>query len=248
MGQGKFGLALVLVVSLSACGSSGGGDGGGGDGVFDIEGWATLRSIPGQTITYNAGYTDGSRVFTVPLAFVGEGVSLGSFTVADTNVASTTLTIPIESALIPSNITVNAVLVRSEGPGMTTIQGVVNGTTYTANINVIGYNEADVMIGETRYENPDNANADLRRACTSCHGQPDLLNHSTAFLADLTDDDIRRTAVEGAAIQRRNIMTGELETYLPNNGVHIWDVTPAERMGIAAYLRSQPPTAQLPMQ
>lgn len=249
MGKGKFWVSVLLVSALTACGSSGGDGGGGGDGgVFDFEGWATLRSVPGQTITYNAGFTDGTRPFVVPLAFVGDGVTLEDFTIADTNVAAATLTIPIDNALIPSGITVNAVLVASQAPGNTTITGVVNGTSYTANINVIGYNEADVQLGEERYENPANANADLRRACTSCHGQGDLLNHSTAFLADLTDAEIVQTAVEGTAIQRRNITTGELESYLPNNGVHTWDVTEAERAGIAAYLRSQPPTAQLPGQ
>ena len=66
-------------------------------------------------------------------------------------------------------------------------------------------------------------------------------------LADLTDAECIRTAVEGIGVSVRNPNTGEVTTYMPNNGMHRWNVTENEKRGLLTWLRVQPPTFDLPM-
>ena len=229
---------MIAGLSLVACGSSDESIG-----IYDVEGWATLRTQGGGTISYMSGF-DGTNDYQVPFAFVGALTEEDVFSVGDETVASVVTTLPVNSSQIPPGITVTAVLIKSNGVGSTTIEGTVRGTTYTANLTVNGYTPEDVILGTERYNNPANANADLRRSCASCHDA--LQAHSTAFLADLTDAEILRTAVEGVGISIRDPETGEVREYMPNGGVHMWDVTSEERVGIAAYLRSRSPLYQLP--
>ena len=235
--------SLVLVVWLSACGSS-------GSGLFDEEGWASLRSPDRGQITYNAGYGGGTTNFVAPLTFVGDGVTDANvqslFTTADPSVGVVDGVLSLSGLPISTALPVNAILIRSTGTGATTVTGNVNGQFYTANLNVIGFTPQDVALGNQRYNAPANPDGNLRQACSACHGQPDLMNHSTTFLADLTDSEIIRTAIQGIAVERRNVSNGEIQTYEPLGGQHVWGVTAEEAAGLVAYLRSRPPTVQLP--
>jgi len=238
---------LGLSVLLLACDTGGVGDGGPGNNngtpggaVFGLSGWATIRSLVGD-ITYHSGY-DGQNSYQVPLAFVGQGEPV--FTVSDPNVATVITTLPINDPRIPEGVSVRAVLVATTGAGTTTITGTLDGQPFPATLVVNQYQPADVTLGTNRYLNSPTPPNPARVACDSCHAT--LAKHSTAFMADLTDDEILRTEVEGVGVMLRNPTTGEIQSYMPNDGNHTWDVTAQERVGIAAYLRSRNPLYQLP--
>lgn len=230
-------LCLLIGFSLAACASE--------VSIFDAEGWTSIRSQSGGQLTFTSGF-DGANDYQVPLAFVGPITETDDFQVVDAGVASFVTSVPVESSQVPLGVTVTAVFFRAEGVGATAVEGTLNGVTFSAELIVNSYTPEDVELGTERYNNPANPNSDSRRSCASCHDE--LQAHSTAFLADLSDEEILRTAVDGIGISIRDPETGEVREYMPNKGVHRWDVTAEERVGIAAYLRSRPPLYQLPTQ
>jgi hypothetical protein len=244
---------LVVFLSLlgvTAC--SGGGEGSGDKGTdggnpnspLGLTGWMTLRSqAPGQE-TYYSG-RDGTNIYQIPIAFVGDGDI--QFAVMDTSIASIVTTIRADHSMyasIPDGVVLRIVLLKTGAAGTTTVNATFAGKTYPCTLMVTAYAPSDVTLGDQRYNNPANPNTTTRIACNSCHMT--LNKHSTALLGDLSPDEILHTAVDGIGVALRNPNTGEVQTYQPLNGMHKWDVTAAERVGIVAFLRSRDPLFQLP--
>jgi hypothetical protein len=202
----------------------------------------SLHSTPGAgTITYYSGF-DGQNVYEVPMAFVGDGQT-PTFAAQNTSIANMVTTLRIDhstNAQVPAGVVMTGVLFQTYSAGQTTINATYKGMTYSAQLLVTQYTTAEVALGDQRYNNPANANTTNRVSCVSCHGSIQDV-HATASLDDLSDDKLVGIAVDGDSVTQVDPTTGQIQTVMPNNGDHKWDVTGPERAGVPPFFRSRSP-------
>jgi len=222
--------------------TSGGGarDGGAAGPDFSrFVGWQSFHPSGAQK-TYNSGF-DGTNEYVVPMVFFAPTqpkVTFGDPSAAEVNGPVLT----VSRALVPElpeqlDGKIQVVFVKAKKAGQTTVTGVAGSVNETATLKITQYAAADVAVGERRYTQG-------APSCESCHATKSV--HNPGLLADLSDETILGIAVEGKAIQRINPETTQVETVQPNGGNHKWTVTPAERVGLMAYLRSRSFQFQLP--
>jgi len=229
-----FSSMLVALVVLPACGGGGGSEGGAINGQI---GWASTRQQFTE-INYFSGF-DGQNSFKVPLGFIGEGQL--DVQVQNPGVARFLTTLPIgNDERLPAGAFLQAVILETTGAGQTVVTGTLDGQPFQARLNVAQHAPADVLAGQQAYQ----------QFCSRCH--QGLGKHSTALLADLTDEEIFATALRGQAIQARRL-DGTPTTYAPDlakhgfpGGAHMFPEAEAAAPQIVRYLRSREPTTDLP--
>lgn len=204
-----------------------------------LEGFESFHP-QGKAKTYYTGF-DGTNDYVAPIAFFGDTpptVTFGDPSVAELKGKPLTITKAMLETL-PDELDgkLQLLLVRSKKAGQTTITAKSGTITQEATLKVTGYTDADVAVGQKRYEKGS-------PSCASCHAN--LGVHSPTVLVDLSDETILGIAVDGKSIEKVSMETGDAETLKPNKGNHKWSVTAEERVGLMAYLRSRELTFQMP--
>lgn len=202
-----------------------------------LEGFESFHP-QGDAKVYYTGY-DGVNDYVAPLAFIADeppSVTIGDPAVAEVKGKPLTITKEMVDDL-PDILDgrLQLVMVRSLQAGETTVTATSGDTKQTATLKITQYTEADVALGDKRYNEGS-------PACTSCHAK--LGVHNPTVLVDLSDETILGIAVDGKSIEKVSVETGQVETLKPNKGSHKWSVTEAERTGLMAYLRSRKLTFQ----
>lgn len=190
--------------------------------------------------TYHSGF-DGTNDYVTPIAFFSDKVP--KVTISDPSVAELQGGVLTINKSIVKDLPdvldgkIQLLLVKSKKAGKTSIRAVAGSLDQTASLKVSAYSAEDVQAGESRYN-------DGAPSCNSCHARLNV--HNPTVLADLSDEAILGVAVDGRSLTQINPRTGQVETLRPNGGSHKWQVSPAERTGLVAFLRSRSLTFQLP--
>ncbi|MBX3232386.1 MAG: cytochrome c [Labilithrix sp.] len=234
----------ICAAALAAGCSAGDAGGQTDDGVtketsISLEGFESFHP-QGDAKTYYTGY-DGTNDYVAPVAFFADTppkVSFGDPSVAELQGKPLTITkAMVENLPDALDGKLQLILVKSKKAGETTITATSGKVTQKATLKVTQYSDADVALGQQRYEEGS-------PSCGSCHAK--MAVHNPTVLVDLSDETILGIAVDGKSIEKISTETGAIETLKPNSGAHKWKVTKEERTGLMAYLRSRSLMFQLP--
>jgi mono/diheme cytochrome c family protein len=237
--RGSFVVGACAAVLAAGCGSGDTATKTEGRASNSLEGFESFHP-QGEAKTYYTGF-DGTNDYVAPIAFFADAppaVAFGDPSVAELKGRPLTITKAMVADL-PEALDgkLQLILVKSKKAGQTSVTATSGKISQQATLKVTGYTAADVTVGQQRYEVGSSS-------CTSCHAN--LGVHNPTVLVDLSDETILGLAVEGKSIQKISMQTGAVETLKPNGGVHKWVVTPQERTGLMAYLRSRSLEFQLP--
>jgi mono/diheme cytochrome c family protein len=125
--------------------------------------------------------------------------------------------------------------------GDTTLTATQLGKSFTAKVKIYAYTPQAYAEGEHRYTTKVDDN---NPACNNCHGKgagkgPD---HTPTELDADPDDEIQNTFTTGVDPEGRPIAKESEWAYLLEGKMHMWSVTPSEKMNMLAYLRALEPT------
>jgi hypothetical protein len=129
-------------------------------------------------------------------------------------------------------------MITAAKAGKTMIHATDGTTTKDAMLEVIAYPIAQWEAGKNRYAmGPDEKNP----ACKECHAPGKGPDHTPTELDADTDDEIMNTFVTGKDPEGRPVDYEMEFTMLLKGYDHMWKVTPDEKIGLVAYLRSLKP-------
>jgi hypothetical protein len=204
-------------------GAGGGGGGGDGDGTPDMGGPALPPIIPFE-VAYS-GF-DGTHTFKLPFATSLTGTV--TWSVSDPSLATI---VPVPADKVPAPLadpSLQFALVTVSKAGMGNIQ-VSNGTTTASSMLVATqYTVDQYQTGQARFT----ASVNNLATCASCHTMGAMpVDNSPNYTEFDSDADIVSLVTTGKWADGTVLNA-------PN---HLFPLTDAEKVGIAAYMRAMPP-------
>jgi hypothetical protein len=221
--------------------SSGGGDAG----VPKLFVWNDKKIFAGFDGTTNFDVTTAAMVAIPPENGSDEPATDAAatakikFSIVNTAIATVKpIALPTAAFLknYPGLMVSTFAVITPRAAGSTTLRATDGTQTVESEIVVTAYTAALLAVGKTRYTAPANASP-TRKACTSCHGMPQAVDHDTFMQSWYSDTEILEMVTKGQRVYFGDTMPtpfdmGELKDK------HTWDLTADEQKAIPAYLRS----------
>ena len=221
-------MASAAVLAATGCG----GDSGGGN---DMQAGGATSETAGAIQVFPpkiySGF-DGTNSYQAPI-IAHNAASKVTWTISDESIAS----------LMPSGAKGENLMLTMKKAGSATITATAGGKTSTGTLSVTAYTSAQREAGAHRYTTAPDAD---NPPCMTCHGADrgaNRPNHSPTELDADTDTEVQNTFTSGTDPEGRRIIDiSEFKDLLTTKGyTHMWKVTPEEKTGLLAYLRSLEP-------
>lgn len=229
---------LVAALWVAGCGGSsdsGNGSSGGAAGTnessSDVHGDAPkeFTIFPDQIWT---GY-DGMNTYKAPIIALSAAGEV-TWTIDDPSIA----TLDTKSSNPKAEPGGVNMMITATKAGKTMIHATDGKTMKSAVLEVIEYPYAQWQAGKARYEmGPDEMNP----ACNECHAPGKGPDHTPTELDADTDEQVMNTFVSGLDPENRPVNYEHEFDNLLKDYDHKWTVTPDEKVGLVAYLRSLAP-------